>query len=346
LRHSAARRHVWPTLRELAEEWIRVASKRLVKPSNEWEYHRHLAPLWEETEETLSPLLIESALLDLLRENGGTLGPSTVNKVRSFGLRVVKAAQKAWAWGYGNPFTLVPRLPEPERVFPRLTVDECRRTLRRLRPDRRREALFMLVMGPRPGEEKALQKCDVDVKRRILVIQRSNGRNRTKTGKVRTMPIPRALWPVLVEAMRLSPSEIVFPRADGARQLAATNLTRTLRTAMGAAGVVTGYRYRCHVNYGCGHEETRATRDKARQCGCGRRMHVLPVPVQLRWYDLRHLSATLHAEAGCNPLAVTWLLGHGRKNTTEARYLHLGMHFIRKEISKLARALMKPPRKG
>jgi integrase len=327
------------TFVDLAHRWLAVERKRLVEPENERRHIEHLAPLWELTERVLFPRIVKEHLHKLLRENGGKLSASTVNKIRSTGNRIIRDAQENGEWKALNPFAVVNRIPEPEPEYCVLSPGEVRRFLRKLRRDRRREAYVSILLGPRPGELKALQKGDISGRGRLITIRRSNHRNKTKTGKVRTLPVPYRLWPVLMDAIRRSPSHLVFPAADGRMQRRDKRLGRTLRHALVRAGVVTGYQYRCRMNHGCGHEEMRPTKERGARCRCGRRFYVHGVPPKIRWYDLRHISATLHTQAGCDPLVIKRALGHAVKDTTGKTYVHLNWTYMRRELSKLLRVL-------
>ena len=76
-------------------------------------------------------------------------------------------------------------------------------------------------------------------------MSRSHERDTTKGGHADVIPIATELIPFLRVAMAASPSELVFPKADGAGMRADVNLEWTLRRALGRAGVVEGYRHVC-----------------------------------------------------------------------------------------------------
>lgn len=227
------------SFKSLADSWLATEGKRYVEPKNEERHVRHLQTVWEQTEATLTPKMIRDALLAQLRPNG-RLGPNTVNKALSTGKKIVRDAQINGKWGPSNPFALVPRLKETKAQFERVTITDVRAYVPHLRPDRRRMALTILYLGLRPGELIALQKPDVDLARRKMTVRRSRSRNATKTGRVRSFPIPDALVPVLTEAMAASPSLYVFPGVDGGKLRDDTKLSRCLQHAFRLAGLVTG----------------------------------------------------------------------------------------------------------
>lgn len=321
------------TFGELARDWFRRVAKRRVCPANEDLDIRRMKSLWELREGELTKAAIEDLVGDVLKPNG-TLGPTSVNNMLSTGKLIVRDAQGNGLWHGLNPFDFVRRVRVPKRVYLTLTLEEVKRVLRFLRLDRRRLSKTILMVGMRPGEAYALQKLDVDLKRRMMKVCRSHGRNQTKTGKEREFPIPDGLLADLRAAMRDSPSQLVFPRPDGTRQRKDTKLSRVLRTALGKAGIVTGYRYTCRRK-GCRLVETRPRKKKGEDCPrCGFRFWVSAIPKQLRFYDLRHSASTLHHEAKCDPLVVKELLGHAL-DITEGTYTHLNHEYRRTELNRL-----------
>ena len=75
-----------------------------------------------------------------------------------------------------------------------------------------------IYTGMRRGELVALQRSDVDLESGTITIGRSWKANTTKGGSAAVLPIHRDLKPFLAEALRQSPSALVFPRADGSMQ--------------------------------------------------------------------------------------------------------------------------------
>lgn len=283
------------TFGEVCDAWLATASKRVEDTRNEARHVALLAPLAALLETELTPKRVRAVLDSLLRPVG-PLGPVTVNMLRAKGKRIVREAQLEEEWGALNPFDLAPRYKQCRPEHHRVTLEEARAVLPHLRRDRWREAVLALLLGPRPGEVKALRREDVNLQRGSITFRRSNARDKTKTGKPRTLPIPAQLRPVLVEAMEASPCELVFPESDGTRQRADKRLSRSLRVAYALAG--------------------------------------LPVPPNLRWYDLRHAAATLLTEAGCMPAVVRKVLGHTPRDTTEGVYLHLSLEMMRRELER------------
>lgn len=324
-----------PTFHDLASEWLRTEGARLVEPENERRHIEHLRPIWHLTEAELRPRIVKAVLASLLRP-AGPLGAATVNKVRGTGRRIIREAQINDEWMGPNPFDIVRRLRQPKPTYRFLSREEVRALLPHLREDRRREALTMLYLGLRPGELKALRRSDVDLRARVIHIHRSNSRDETKTGKARDVPIPERLVPVLEQALSATPpsSPFVFPGAGGEIQRADTKMTRVLGDALRKAGLVSGYEYSCRRK-GCGHREERAELEEVKCPDCGFKLWASGIPIEVRWYDLRHSAATLHRSAGADPLAIQLVLGHAPENVTDSIYTHLTQEDVRREMNRL-----------
>lgn len=321
-----------PTFIDLAREWLRTEGARLVCPDNERRHVEHLRAIWVHTESELRPRVVKEALANLL----GSLSAATVNKIRGTGRRIIREAQLNDAWIGPNPFDVVRRQREARPSHRVLSLAECRILIPHLREDRRREALVMLYLGLRPGEWKALQRADVDLRAETITIRRSNGRNSTKTGKVRTVPVPAGLRSVLIEALEASPADcnLLFPAAGGKLQRADAKLSRMLKAAMVRAGLVSGWTLLCRRK-GCGYKESHQERHLAPCPKCGMKLWAVGVPLPVRFYDLRHSAATLHREAGADPLAIQLVLGHTPENVTDSVYTHLSMDYLRREMNRL-----------
>jgi integrase len=325
-----------PTFLELANRWLAHESKHLVCPDNERRHIDHLAAVHQLHEEELTPGVAESAIEALLKENGGPLGPTTVNKCRATGAKVVRFGQYERLWFDPlNSFKLARRQYEPELYHRTLTVPEVRLVLPQIWPYRRQlEARFMIVMAPRPGEVKALRKEDVDVRRQLVTFRRSNGRNRTKTKRSRTLPVPRSLWPTLLEAMELAEGPLIFP-GPGGKAAPEKRLSERLRSAMARAGIFESWRHWCNGD-GCGFSEIEHTDERRRCQRCNRRMLRRGMPPCMRWYNLRHSANTLHTIHRCDPLVVKYLMGEAPRGSSDRyRWFQAHPEYVRRELSKL-----------
>lgn len=321
-----------PTFGTLAEDWLdRIAR---VCPANEQRHVQHMEPLHLLREGELTKASIERCFAALDRDRGGTLGPATLNKLRSTGRLVVEDAAANGRWSTRNPFLDVAARRVPKKPWPRITADELARALACMRPDRMRECIWQIHAGTRPGEQKALRKSDVDLERGFVTVQRSNARDETKTGRPRELPIPAGARDALVEAIRRSPSEFVFPNSDGTQQRPDLKLSQMLRSALKRAGVVTGYAYSCRRK-GCGFHDELPGR-LLRCCPrCGMKLWCEGVPKHFTFYGLRHAAATLHREAGADAHAVKTALGWVARDVGDDLYTHMSDARYRAELDKL-----------
>lgn len=152
------------------------------------------------------------------------------------------------------------------------------------------------------------------------------------------MPLSPALREIFDELLVLVPQgcPFVFPTADGRRQRADRKQSAMLHEALRKAGLVESWRYMCRRK-GCGHRETSKARRDVPCCPrCNMKLWEYGEAIRVRWYDLRHSCATLHREAGADPLAIQLLLGHAPKSLTDSTYTHLSMEYLRRELSRLS----------
>jgi len=347
------------TFGDVGADWL----SRVVRVcrENEERHLWHLCPLWELREpgldehgDDLTKARIDACLVHLDRANGGPLGSASLNKLRSTGKLVIDDATANRRWRSANPFDFVQPRRVAKKPYPRITADELARALACMRPDRQRECIWQIHAGTRPGEQKALRKSDVDLERGFVTVQRSNARQETKTGRSREIPIPAGARAAIVEAMRLSPSALVFPRPDGTQQRADVKLSKVLRSALKRAGIVTGYRHTCRRK-ACGFAEeisldayrpgAESVTIDVRKCPeCNFKLWCEGIPKHFTWYGLRHAAATLHREVGADALAVKMALGHVPRDLTDDVYTHITDQRFREELGKLV-VKPSPPRR-
>jgi len=262
------------------------------------------------------------------------LAPQTLNHLRSYLSRAFNAARRAGRWPGPSPTQDVRKRKVPKRQPDYLRTHEAPLLLRALDPRWRPIFATALYTGLRKGELLALRKADVDLTRQVLTVARSNERDTTKGGHADAIPIATELVPFLRVAIVASPSDLVFPKADGTQMRADVNLEWTLRRALGRAGVVEGYRHVCR-RQGCGHVE--AAQDEAqRRCPKdGRKLWVKPVVRPIRFHDLRHSTASLLMMNGANPASVQRILRHSDPKLTTEVYGHLAPEYLRAEVDRL-----------
>lgn len=72
-----------------------------------------------------------------------------------------------------------------------------------------------IYAGLRKGELCGLSKTDVDLEIGVIIVRRSYDRVTTKGKRSDAIPVAAELRPYLEHALRMSPSDLVFPREDG-----------------------------------------------------------------------------------------------------------------------------------
>lgn len=262
------------------------------------------------------------------------LAPQTVNHLRGFLCRVFGAARRAGKVGQ-NPILDVKRRRAPKRLPDFLSAEEVPLVLRTVAERWRPLFATAVYTGLRKGELLGLHKSDVNLVGRIIMVRRSYDRETTKGGRAGAVPIASELVPYLEHAIRQSPSELVFPRADGSMMSAETPLEHVLRSALGRAGIVTGYEHRCRRK-GCGHTEQAADAELRRCPKCKMKLWPRALVRKIRFHDLRHTTASLLMMAGANPAAVQRILRHSDPRITTEVYGHLAPEYLRREIDLLA----------
>jgi integrase len=144
-------------------------------------------------------------------------------------------------------------------------------------------AAACIYAGLRPGEALGLLKPDVDTRAWTLSVRHSWQAPLPKDGDARDVTIVSEFRPHIEAAMKASPSDFVFARADGTPYTPDVrfHLVDHLRRALKRAGVVTGYRHICRQKGG-GFEERRGAAGEARCPKCEMRLWVSPIPRKLR----------------------------------------------------------------
>jgi integrase len=185
-----------------------------------------------------------------------------------------------------NPATFAPPPRTNRKDLHVLSPGEVQAIAENIDPRNRAMVLVMAYCGLRFGEAAALRRGDVDMLRGRLTVARALAEVRghitegpTKTGKVRTVTMPKMVVKALGEHMASQPdpegSDLIFTAADGG-YIRRTNWRRRVWTpALEAAGI------------------------------SGVRPH-----------DLRHFGAAVAIAAGAHPKAIQERLGHASITTT------------------------------
>lgn len=286
------------TIRELVEWWSETYLERLASSSDR---KRNLGYIVEQlghcTEDDLGPDTIEQMLGRI--EKVRSLEPQSLNHIRNAGSKLIQDAIHSRRWNAPNPFRAVSRRQVNRREPDMLTPFEAGKLLSVLPSERASVFAVAIYLGLRCGEIRALRVEDYSRDRRLLAVRRSGQRATTKTKSERVVPVPNELVRYLefaVTCAEVAGSEWLFQDESGEQLSKDFKPCDTLRQAL-------------------------------REIGLGAR--------RLTFHGLRHVSCTLHQEAGCHPLVVSRVLGHSIAGMT-VRYTHLSEGMCRSELNKLS----------
>ena len=276
-----------------------------------------------------------SAVETFLHERSRELAPQTLNHLRRYLLVAFNCARRAGLWHGINPVTDVKPRRVPKRPFDYLRQDEVVPVLTALAPHWRPLFATAIFTGLRKGELLALRKTDMDLKLRLMTVQRSYHRDTTKGGHADVIPIALELMPYLQTAISASPSVLVFPAKDGSMMREDVALESVLRRALGRAGIVEGYQHVCRRK-GCGYVQSE--RDNALRNCPNDRMKLWPKVVvrKIRFHDLRHTTASLLLQSGASIAAVQRIMRHKNPKLTTEVYGHLEPGYLQDEINRLS----------
>jgi integrase len=321
------------TLAELLSWWLDTYSIKLASHDrNVLSVKKHLLG-----SDLASLRLVEvtpGAIEQFLQAKGDDVGPQTVNHVRAFVMSTFSAAKKAGKFSGPNPVRDVPRRKVPRRAPAYLRAHEVLPVLMAVSPKWRPLFATAIYTGLRRGELLGLRKQDVDLGARLLTVARSYDAETTKGRHADVIPIAQELVPYLEEALKCSPSELVFPAPDGTMLSSHTPLEDVLRRAMKHAGLVLGYDHVCRRK-GCKHRELVSDATLRRCPKDGMKLWPIARLRPIRFHDLRHTTASLLMMAGANPAAVQRILRHQDPRITTEVYGHLAPGYLRDEIDRL-----------
>lgn len=182
-------------------------------------------------------------------------------------------------------------------------------------------ALIMMLAGLRVSELLALEWCNVDLKNGLLRVTQHAVRvdsnkfaieSATKNGHCRCVPIPSVLAIFLLHSKKNAISPLVFPKTDG-----------NLNTPSSWKSAWTSYMNTLNYEY---YTKEFPGISKFDPNGYPKMININP-------HQLRHTYATLHYEAGTDPLTTSKLLGHSGVQLTLDTYTHLDEQYKKLDIS-------------
>lgn len=214
-----------------------------------------------------------------------------------------------------NPCTRMRGLPTVRTEEPAFLTAEQVRTLAEAMPQHYRVLVYTAAYtGLRAGELAGLRRKDVDLLRGVVQVRQALKQldppvfGTTKTGKARTVTLPRFLRVMLTEHLALTPAK-GGPGGAGADALIFTSPE---------GGVHRHGLFMRRVWYPTIKGDQRIKDPKKR------RPPALPKQLHgLRFHDLRHTCASLLIAQGAHPKIIQERLGHASITTTMNRYGHL-----------------------
>ena len=281
--------------------------------------------------EDVSPGKVDLFLTKKERE----LSPQSVNHLRGFLRRTFNLGRRMEKFPRPNPVADVPKRKVPKRLPDYLRPDEVPPLLASVTPKWRALFATAIYTGLRKGELFALRKSDVDVAAGLIIVSRSHDRDTPKNGRADAVPInSELLTHYLYQAIRTSPSDLVFPAPDGKMFRRQTQLELLLRRAMRRAGLVTGYVHKCRRK-GCGHQEATADANPRRCPTCNFKLSAIGQVRNIRFHHLRHTTASLLLMEGADLAAVQRIMRHQDPRMTTEFYGHLAAHYLKREVERL-----------
>ena len=149
------------------------------------------------------------------------------------------------------------------------------------------------------------------------------------------MPIAPELVSYLRVALDQGDSEMLFPKDDGEMQARHTNLVSILRSTLTRAGLTEGFTHSCRRK-GCGFREKKMSATESNCPKCSFHLWVSPIPLPLRFHDLRSTFGTHAYEATGDVRFVQAVLGHSDPKLTEERYSSLRHVRLLEQAQKLS----------
>lgn len=327
-----------PTISELCGWWFETKAFTKLQSGRDRRHNieAHVLPLLgEHTQATLTSDDVEDSL-EVARKRH-ELSSQTLNHIRAALAKVINDAIKRQPpkWTGPNPVKGVTRYEVEDRDPPMLTAEQAGRLIMAAAPHWRPIFAVALYLGLRAGELRGLKNEDVDILHKRLHVKRSGRRETTKTGKARIIPVPDELWPILLEAKRAKAGgEHLF--GHGGHPLSKNWKSASLmRATLKKAGLLASIRWVCNHKKGCDaafDEEVEGGRCPT----CGYKLRRTTRPLEMDFHDLRHVSATLHQEAGCHMWVMTKVLGHSMPKVMTVRYTHLPEEKVRSELNRLS----------
>ena len=327
------------TLAELCEWWVneRCSKNGAAKERSRVEKHIVKLPIGAKRLPEVTPAAFDARLREM--DDAGA-SPASLNKLRAIVHSVFEQAIAAGKWRGTNPISSIPTRRVPQRIYETLSLEEVRHVINAAGSTWRNLMATALYMGLRKGELFALRKQDVDLEERLLCVRRSHDSDTVKGKKALLLPVPTPLVQYLREAIKGSPSELVFPGPNGKRRPEYTAMEKVFRRILARAGIVTGYRHVCRRC--CARRESEvveAPDSEIRRCPkCNMRMWPSPMPRRMRFHDVRQTTITLLLRLKVPMQIVQRIARYSNIRLTVDTYGHLDVTDLREAMETLGQA--------
>jgi integrase len=334
--HEAKRR----TLADLVDRQLEaIKSKR----PHDYDRQRLLLGWWKKklgdyTLDQCTPALIAEYRDRLLRENTGTKeaprhrSPATANRFLSALSKAFSDAVREWHWLHDNPLRRVAKEQESQGRVRYLSDDEREKLLNACRKSELTElhliVMLALTTGMRRGEILGLRWPDVDLERRVIVL------NKTKNHDRRSVPIVPAVLDLLGEhgKVRRLDNDMVFPsKPKKQKRRPAPNVPAVVELPheQGKAQQLDNDAVSPRDGHGSlwFDDYWYAALDAAKV-------------TDFRFHDLRHTAASYLAMSGATVPEIAAVLGH-RTLQMVKRYAHLSDQHTGQVLARMAEKYFK-----
>jgi len=197
------------TFNQLAEYWLenysKVQNSDSTHEKNRERLEKHLKPFFGKTDlRHITPKVIDEYVSVKRKE----VKPATVNRTLAILSKMFNDALR-WEVMESNPMKKVSKLHEEEVGFDHWTEEEARKFLESSRDDVYPIFCCALNTGMRIGEIFGLKWDAVNLKERIITVERSR-LGSTKTKRIRHVYMNEALYPVVRDLEKKREGEYVF----------------------------------------------------------------------------------------------------------------------------------------
>jgi integrase len=313
------------SLEECSKLYLHSIRHQASHASTEGRWRLHILPaLGAKPVGLLRPTDVEE-LLAAKRDEG--YGQQTLRH-----LRVTLSAFFAWAGRKGlvtkNPVKETASIAVPEAHPKALTPQQVEALRDAAGTPLMRDLIWVAAhTALRPSELRRLTWDMVDLERRALVLTRS------KTKRVRPVPLPLSLIPWLHRMRGERRGDFVFSTAEGQQLPASFQAAKRFKAALRAAGLVEGWELVCRRK-GCGHREKSPTKGSPPCTRCGFALWPRALALQVSFKDLRSTAITRIVESTGDLRVAQLVAGHESQATTGRHYAAARVEHLQAQVDR------------